>query len=216
VRRDQFPFTTYIRCSDDATDARRETVRARWAVQSFSGQKIAQSTLGVAASDADVASLRLDNGENGETGKAELYLVEVRTIELGCTLITGGERFRHAGDAGGFDEKEIAHPGLRQRHDPVFVFKDKTKAPAFVEPAEFPYQGIERPMRSNIKYVIRHSAIIAAFRDDGKPMPCIEESSPVKARYILREPTAFANRDCAWITIGLTKPPQGRAVVRHR
>jgi hypothetical protein len=57
-----------------------------------------------------------------------LHLVEFRFVFLGSALITSGERFRHAGNAGGFHEKEIAQPGDRQRHDLVFVFTDEAEA----------------------------------------------------------------------------------------
>jgi hypothetical protein len=87
---------------------------------------------------------------------------------VGGALVTSGERFRHGRDATSFDEQEIAHPGHRQRYDLVFVFKDKAKAPTFVEAAQFFYEHFERPMRPNIEYVIRHVLIIPALRAFGK------------------------------------------------
>lgn len=110
-------------------------------------------------------------------GHDKLDLVELRLVFVGSALITGGERFRHAGDVTGFHEEEIAHPRDRQRHDLVFVFKDKTKTLAFGESAQFSYQGFERPMRSYIKYVIRHPAIITASRAFGKPGPVMARLS---------------------------------------
>jgi hypothetical protein len=97
-----------------------------------------------------------------------LHVVEFIRIFLRSALIASGKRFRHAGDATGFHEQQIAQPRSRQRHDLVFVFEDKAKALAFLQPAQLLYRGFERPMRPNIKYVIRHAAIIVASRVFGK------------------------------------------------
>jgi hypothetical protein len=99
----------------------------------------------------------------GQNETRRLDLVEFRLVFVGPALITSGERFRQAGNASGFHETEIAHPGVRQRHDLVFVFKDEAEALAFIQPAQLSYQGFKRPNRSYTKYVIRHAVIIAAF-----------------------------------------------------
>jgi hypothetical protein len=83
---------------------------------------------------------------------------------FGRALITSSESFRYSGDANGFHGKEIAQPGVRQRHDLIFVLKDKAKAPAFVQPTQLPYQSFERPSCCHIKYVIRHLTIITTLR----------------------------------------------------
>jgi len=100
--------------------------------------------------------------------RCRLHLVEFRLVFLGCALLTGGSSGISTGNAGGFHEKEIAQPGGGQRHDLVFVFTDEAEALAFVQPAQLSYQGFERPKRSYVKYVIRHPAIVPAFRAIGK------------------------------------------------